>query len=83
MTAGNQSAVIRECQPYMRVVGLDEGMYPYGIVQRCPEHVPGCRPGQYVTREQWGLVGRCRGLQSCPPTHSLTHYGSLVLLYKP
>ncbi|KAK3255501.1 hypothetical protein CYMTET_35318 [Cymbomonas tetramitiformis] len=40
----------------MLVVGL-EGMYPYGIVDACPEHVKGCRPGQYVTREAWGQVG--------------------------
>ena len=43
--------------PDMLVVGLDRGMYPYGIVQRCPEHVQDCKPGQYITREQWGLVG--------------------------
>lgn len=46
--------------PDMLVVGLDQGMYPYGVVQRCPEHVRGCEPGQYITREQWGLVGRVR-----------------------
>mmetsp|Transcript_36919 Transcript_36919/g.80422 ORF Transcript_36919/g.80422 Transcript_36919/m.80422 type:complete len:653 (-) Transcript_36919:166-2124(-) len=42
--------------PDMLLVGLD-GMYPYGIVQRCPPHVPTCQPGQYITREQWGKVG--------------------------
>lgn len=37
--------------PDMLVVGLD-GMYPYGIVQECPEHVRGCRPGDYVSRDR-------------------------------
>lgn len=39
--------------PDMLVVGL-EGMYPYGIVQDCPEHVAGCTPGMYISRERCG-----------------------------
>ena len=42
--------------PDMLVVGL-EGMYPYGIVQVCPEHVPGCKPNDYISRDRWGRVG--------------------------
>ncbi len=41
--------------PDMLVVGLD-GMYPYGVVQTCPEHVKGCKPGDYISRERWGKV---------------------------
>ncbi len=37
--------------PDMLVVGLD-GMYPYGIVQDCPEHVRDCKPGEYISRER-------------------------------
>jgi hypothetical protein len=40
----------------MLVVGLD-GMTPYGIVESCPKHVAACKPGSYVSREQWGRVG--------------------------
>lgn len=46
--------------PDMLVVGLDDGMYAYGIVSAeagCPEHVAGCRPGEYISRERWGKVG--------------------------
>ena len=39
--------------PDMLVVGLD-GMYPYGIVQDCPEHIEGCKPGMYISRDRWG-----------------------------
>ena len=42
--------------PDMLVVGL-EGMYPYGIVQECPEHIRGCKPGEYISRDRWGRVG--------------------------
>lgn len=42
--------------PDMLVVGLD-GMYPYGMVQRCPPTVPDCKPGEYISRERWGMVG--------------------------
>jgi alpha-galactosidase len=40
----------------MLVVGLD-GMYPYGVVEKCPPHVKGCKKGDYISREQWGRVG--------------------------
>jgi len=42
--------------PDMLVVGLD-GMYPYGIVEECPPTVPDCTPGEYISRERWGMVG--------------------------
>ena len=32
-------------------------MYPYGIVQVCPDHVPGCKPNDYISRDRWGRVG--------------------------
>jgi alpha-galactosidase len=35
-------------------------MYPYGIVEVCPDHVVGCQPGQYISREKWGQVGSSR-----------------------
>lgn len=43
--------------PDMLTVGLDKGMRPYGIVEKCPPAVPDCRPGEYITRERWGYVG--------------------------
>ena len=43
--------------PDMLVVGLDDGMYPYGIVDACPDHIADCVPGQYISRDRWGLVG--------------------------
>lgn len=50
--------------PDMLVVGLD-GMYPYGIVQDCPEHVRGCKPGMYISRDRWGRrVGAGSGEQA-------------------
>ena len=42
--------------PDMLLVGVP-GMRPYGIVDKCPPAVPECVPGQYITRERWGLVG--------------------------
>ena len=41
----------------MLVVGLEDGMQPYGIVETCPPAVPECRPGEYISRERWGRVG--------------------------
>ena len=43
--------------PDMLVVGLERGMTPYGIVDKCPPAVPDCKPGEYITRERWGYVG--------------------------
>ena len=42
----------------MLLVGL-EGMTPYGIVERCPPHLPegSCKVGDYISRERWGMVG--------------------------
>ncbi|GFH13806.1 melibiase [Haematococcus lacustris] len=42
--------------PDMLVVGL-EGMYPYGVVQQCPPHIKGCKPGDYISKERWGRSG--------------------------
>ncbi|KAF5828409.1 glycoside hydrolase superfamily [Dunaliella salina] len=42
--------------PDMLVVGL-EGMSPFGVVQDCPDHIPGCAPGQFISRERWGVLG--------------------------
>ena len=42
--------------PDMLLVGVP-GMRPYGIVDKCPPAVPDCVPGEYITRERWGLVG--------------------------
>lgn len=63
--------------PDMLVVGLD-GMYPYGIVQDCPEHVRGCKPGMYISRDRWG---RREGSGSAElgrgmPSHLLRYCGS-------
>jgi hypothetical protein len=52
--------------PHCKVVGLD-GMYPYGIVDVCPDHVAGCAPGQYISREKWGKVGPRRAAPRTPP----------------
>lgn len=29
----------------------------YGIATECPEHIRGCKPGEYISRERWGKVG--------------------------
>jgi alpha-galactosidase len=60
----------------MLVVGLD-GMYPYGIVQKCPPHVVGCKPGEYLSRERWGMVG---GLSL---TQQRTHFALYCMLASP
>ncbi|GAX82413.1 hypothetical protein CEUSTIGMA_g9841.t1 [Chlamydomonas eustigma] len=62
--------------PDMLVVGL-EGMYPYGIVQECPEHIPGCKPGEYISRDRWGRVG---GLSV---TEQRTHFAFWCMLAAP
>jgi len=62
--------------PDMLVVGL-EGMYPYGIVQECPEHIPGCKPGEYISRDRWGRVG---GLTH---TEQRTHFAFWCMLASP
>lgn len=62
--------------PDMLVVGL-EGMYPYGIVQDCPEHVPGCTQGMYISRDRWGRVG---GLTQ---TEQRTHFAFWCMLAAP
>ncbi|KAG1676530.1 hypothetical protein FOA52_000073 [Chlamydomonas sp. UWO 241] len=62
--------------PDMLVVGL-EGMYPYGIVQDCPEHVAGCKPGEYISRDRWGRVG---GLTH---TEQRTHFAFWCMLAAP
>ncbi len=31
-------------------------MYPYGIVQECPDYIKGCKPGEYISRDRWGKV---------------------------
>ncbi|PNW88365.1 hypothetical protein CHLRE_01g026250v5 [Chlamydomonas reinhardtii] len=62
--------------PDMLVVGLD-GMYPYGIVQDCPEHVRGCKPGMYISRDRWGKVG---GLTQ---TEQRTHFAFWCIMAAP
>ncbi|KAG2482926.1 hypothetical protein HYH03_018204 [Edaphochlamys debaryana] len=62
--------------PDMLVVGLD-GMYPYGIVQECPKHVRGCKPGMYISRERWGKVG---GLTQ---TEQRTHFAFWCIMAAP
>ncbi|GFR39915.1 hypothetical protein Agub_g421, partial [Astrephomene gubernaculifera] len=62
--------------PDMLVVGL-EGMYPYGIVQECPEHVRGCKPGMYISRDRWGKVG---GLTQ---TEQRTHFSFWCMMAAP
>jgi len=27
------------------------------VVKDCPEHIEGCEPGTYISRERWGVVG--------------------------
>ena len=62
----------------MLVVGLD-GMTPYGIVDQCPPHLPNgtCAPGQYISRQQWGMVG---GLTR---TEQRTHFALWCMLSSP
>ena len=62
----------------MLVVGL-EGMTPYGIVEECPTHLPAgsCKPGQYISRQQWGMVG---GLSY---TEQRTHFAFWCMLASP
>ncbi|PNH00886.1 Alpha-galactosidase [Tetrabaena socialis] len=62
--------------PDMLVVGLD-GMYPYGIVQDCPPHVRGCKPGDYISRDRWGKVG---GLTQ---TEQRTHFSFWCIMAAP
>ena len=64
--------------PDMLVVGL-EGMTPYGIVDECPTHLPvgSCKKGQYVSRQQWGMVG---GLTY---TEQRTHFAFWCMLSSP
>ncbi|GIL89215.1 hypothetical protein Vretimale_18589 [Volvox reticuliferus] len=62
--------------PDMLVVGLD-GMYPYGIVQECPEHVHDCKPGEYISRDRWGKVG---GLTQ---TEQRTHFSFWCIMAAP
>ncbi|GIL59411.1 hypothetical protein Vafri_14096 [Volvox africanus] len=62
--------------PDMLVVGLD-GMYPYGIVQDCPEHVRNCKPGEYISRDRWGKVG---GLTQ---TEQRTHFSFWCVMAAP
>lgn len=64
--------------PDMLVVGLD-GMTPYGIVEKCPSHLPAgsCKPGDYVSREAWGSVG---GLTY---TEQRTHFAFWCMLASP
>ena len=64
--------------PDMLVVGL-EGMTPYGIVDECPGHLPAgsCKPGAYISRQQWGMVG---GLTY---TEQRTHFAFWCMLSSP
>ncbi|KAL6751317.1 glycoside hydrolase superfamily [Haematococcus lacustris] len=62
--------------PDMLVVGL-EGMYPYGVVQQCPPHIKGCKPGDYISKERWGRVG---GLTL---TEQRTHFAFWCMLASP
>ena len=41
--------------PDMLVVGLD-GMTAFGVPEECPEHIEGCQPGTFISRERWGTV---------------------------
>ncbi|MEW5299930.1 MAG: hypothetical protein WDW36_002899 [Sanguina aurantia] len=62
--------------PDMLVVGLD-GMVPYGNVQECPPHVANCKPGDYISRERWGVVG---GLSH---TEQKSHFSLWCMLASP
>ena len=48
-----------------------------GIVQECPEHVRGCKPGEYISRDRWGRVG---GLTH---TEQRTHFAFWCMLSAP
>lgn len=62
----------------MLVVGLGaRGMEAYGIVEDCPPHVPTCKTGTYVSRQQWGRVG---GLTE---TEERTHLVMWAMLASP
>ena len=62
--------------PDMLLVGVP-GMRPYGIVDKCPPAVPDCKPGEYITRERWGLVG---GLND---EEQMSHLALWVILASP
>ena len=64
--------------PDMLLVGL-EGMTPYGIVERCPPHLPegSCKVGDYISRERWGMVGGLTAVEQ------RTHFSFWCMLASP
>jgi alpha-galactosidase len=58
--------------------GLD-GMTPYGVPasNKCPPHVASCKPGVYISREDWGAVG---GLTL---TQQRSHFSLWVMMSSP
>ncbi len=46
-------------------------------MQECPEHIPGCKPGEYISRDRWGRVG---GLTDA---EQRTHFAFWCMLSSP